>query len=141
MISRKRDEVIKQSFSMQKVPTHGLDAIVIGSGIGGLSTAAIMAKAGKKVLVLEQHDQAGGCCHSFIDKGYEFDVGIHYVGLLGPKNLNKTFVDQICDGQLEWNLMHEDFDVVSIGYGEDNKYVSKIKLIEFFLRYVIYIVV
>ena len=54
---------------MQKVPQNGLDAIIIGSGIGGLSTAAIMAKAGKKVLVLEQHDQAGGCCHTFIDKG------------------------------------------------------------------------
>ena len=34
-----------------------LDAIVIGSGIGGLSTAALLSKAGKKVLVLEQHDQ------------------------------------------------------------------------------------
>jgi 2-polyprenyl-6-methoxyphenol hydroxylase-like FAD-dependent oxidoreductase len=35
----------------------GLDAIIIGSGIGGLATAAILSKAGKKVLVLEQHDQ------------------------------------------------------------------------------------
>ena len=69
IIFRQRDEVLKQSFSMQKVPKDGLDAITIGSGIGGLSTAAIMAKAGKKVLVLEQHDQAGGCCHTFIDKG------------------------------------------------------------------------
>ena len=48
---------------------------MIGSGIGGLSTATILAKAGKKVLVLEQHDQAGGCCHTYIDKGFEFDVG------------------------------------------------------------------
>ncbi len=41
---------------MSKVPDD-LDAIVIGSGMGGLSTAAILSKAGKKVLVLEQHDQ------------------------------------------------------------------------------------
>jgi len=118
---RQRDDVLKQSFSMKKVPQDGLDAIIIGSGIGGLSTAAIMAKAGKKVLVLEQHDQAGGCCHSFIDKGYEFDVGIHYIGQLGHTNLNKTFVDQICDGQLEWNRLHEDYDVVSIGYGDEKR--------------------
>jgi all-trans-retinol 13,14-reductase len=53
---KKRDAVLKQSFTAEKVP-EDLDAIVIGSGIGGLTTAAIMAKSGKKVLVLEQHDQ------------------------------------------------------------------------------------
>lgn len=52
-----------------------MDVIVIGSGIGGLTAAATLAKAGKKVLVLEQHDQAGGCCHTYIEKGFEFDVG------------------------------------------------------------------
>ena len=51
-----------------QIPSH-LDAIIIGSGIGGMTTGAIMAKAGRRVLVLEQHDQAGGCCHSFLDKG------------------------------------------------------------------------
>ena len=51
-----------------QVPEH-LDAIIIGSGIGAMTTGAIMAKSGKRVLLLEQHDQAGGCCHSFIDKG------------------------------------------------------------------------
>ena len=68
-------------------------------------SGALMAKAGKKVLILEQHDQAGGCCHTFIDKGYEFDVGIHYIGKMGHPNINKTYMDQICDGQLEWKEM------------------------------------
>ena len=76
---KQRDKVLKQSFNIKLVPDKP-DAIVIGSGIGGLSTAAILAKTGRKVLVLEQHDQAGGCCHTFIDHGYEFDVGIHYIG-------------------------------------------------------------
>ena len=59
---------------MKRLPENP-DAIVVGSGIGGLTAATALAKAGKKVLVLEQHDQAGGCCHTFIEKGFEFDVG------------------------------------------------------------------
>ena len=64
-----RDAVLKQAFHPNKVLGEKWDAIVIGSGMGGLTTASIMAKTGKKVLVLEQHDQAGGCCHTYIDKG------------------------------------------------------------------------
>ena len=83
---------------------------MIGSGIGGMTTAVLMSKVGKKVLILEQHDQAGGCCHTFIDKGYEFDVGIHYIGEISKGELNRTLVDQITDGQLgkfAENFYHE----------------------------------
>ena len=55
----------------EKVPSE-LDAIVIGSGIGGLSVAALLSKVGQRVLVLEQHDVAGGCTHTFADKGQGF---------------------------------------------------------------------
>ena len=59
---------------MDRVPP-ALDAVVIGSGMGGLTAAALLSKAGKRVIVLEQHDQAGGCTHTFENKGFEFDVG------------------------------------------------------------------
>lgn len=61
-------------FRLDRVPP-ALDALVIGSGIGGLTAAALLSKAGKRVVVLEQHDQAGGCTHTFQNKGFEFDVG------------------------------------------------------------------
>lgn len=54
-----------------------VDIVVIGSGIGGLTSAALLAKAGKSVLVVEQHDRPGGYAHSFKRKRYVFDSGVH----------------------------------------------------------------
>src|SRR5438552_3885568 len=65
-------------------PTMDVDAIVIGSGAGGLAAALAMQQAGKRVLVLEQHYLPGGWCHSFDLGGYRFSPGVHYVGELAP---------------------------------------------------------
>ncbi|MNQ63126.1 Phytoene desaturase (lycopene-forming) [compost metagenome] len=58
------------------------DTIIIGSGVGGLSTAICLAREGQKVLVLEQHYVPGGWSHSFTLNKQRFSPGVHYVGLL-----------------------------------------------------------
>ncbi|XP_052467048.1 inactive all-trans-retinol 13,14-reductase [Carassius gibelio] len=117
---RKRDKVLKQGFTKEKIPKN-LDAVVIGSGIGGMAAAATMAKAGKRVLVLEQHDVAGGCCHTFTEKGFEFDVGLHYFGQLHENGLLKVAMDQITEGQMEYVELPQHFDSIVIGDSEKRR--------------------
>lgn len=111
MTKEDRDAVIKNGYSAQKLADR-YDAVIIGSGIGGLVAAAILARAGKKVLVLEQHDQAGGCCHTFHEKGFEFDTGIHYIGEMRNNTALKFLCDQLTDGKLQWANVCDDFDTV-----------------------------
>jgi len=65
------------------------DAIVIGSGIGGLVAASLLARYGKDVLVCESHSIAGGAAHSFSRQGFQFDSGpSFYCGLSDRHSLN-----------------------------------------------------
>jgi phytoene desaturase len=69
------------------------DTIVIGSGAGGLATALCLARAGQKVLVLEQHYVPGGWCHSFYLKGQRFSPGVHYLGLMNPGSSSSNLLE------------------------------------------------
>ncbi|KAL6476691.1 hypothetical protein MHYP_G00151900 [Metynnis hypsauchen] len=117
---KEKNKVLKQGFLTSKVP-QDLDAIVIGSGVGGLGVAALLAKIGKKVLVLEQHDRAGGCCHTFSEKGFEFDVGIHYIGDMLENEMFRCIVDQMTNGQLQWEAMDNPYEEVVLGPLENRR--------------------
>ncbi|ERH18090.1 oxidoreductase NAD-binding domain protein [Actinomyces johnsonii F0510] len=87
------------------------DVIVIGSGIGGLTTAGLLARAaGKRVLVLERHTEPGGLTHTFRRDGASWDVGVHYIGQVGPGSRARAYFDYLSGGELEWNRMPDAYD-------------------------------
>ncbi len=91
--------------------TSGYDAIIIGSGIGGLTAAGLIAGvAGKKVLVLEKHTTPGGLTHVFRRDGAAWDVGLHYVGQMAPGSQFRSLFDYLSGGALQWNAMPDIFE-------------------------------
>ncbi|MBD1805988.1 FAD-dependent oxidoreductase [Microcoleus sp. FACHB-SPT15] len=74
-----------------------LDVIVIGSGIGGLTAGALLARYGKAVLVCESHAIAGGAAHSFHRRGFEFDSGPSFYCGLGKQRPSLNPLRQVLD--------------------------------------------
>lgn len=107
----------------QNLDFSGLDHIVIGSGMGGLTAATWLAKAGKKVAIFEKHYVPGGFTHSFKRKdGFQWDVGVHYVGNMAEDSSLRGFFDFLTDGKLAWESMGEIYDVANI---EGSEYIFK----------------
>ncbi len=89
--------------------------LIIGSGIGALTTAAWLAKAGYKVAVLEQHYVPGGFMHTFKrKKGFKWDVGVHYIGGMGENDGLKKIFDYLANDKLNWDYIGETYDVANI---------------------------
>ena len=80
-----------------RVTVREYDIIVIGSGIGGLTAASLLAKSGKSVLVLEAHDRPGGYAHGFKRKKYQFDSGVHLISGCGKEGY--------CGGQVIYKTL------------------------------------
>ncbi|CAK4086745.1 unnamed protein product [Aphanomyces euteiches] len=112
-VSMNDEELIKQGFAAKRIP-QDIDIIVIGSGMGGLTVAATLAKEGKRVLVLEQHDVAGGNTHTFEEKGYEFDTGFHYIGgnLESKAFPSRKVFDYLSNDRIEFQRLGDVVDLV-----------------------------
>ena len=99
-----------------------VDVAVIGCGLGGLSTAAYLAKAGLKVAALDAHYVAGGCGTVFSrgpsEARYHFDVGLHYVGDCGPDGGIPTVLREVGADPVEFLPMDPDgFDTIILPGG------------------------
>ena len=105
-----------QSYKKSPKLAEAYDAILIGTGIGCLCAGALLSKTGKKVLLLERHYTAGGFTHVFKRKGFEWDVGIHYIGeVQRPNSVLRKLFDYVSDKELQWDDMGEIYDRVILG--------------------------
>lgn len=86
------------------------DTIVIGSGMGGMACGAALAKFGKRVLILEQHYVPGGFTHTFSRKGFKWDVGVHCVGEMGPRDVPGRLLSWLSDGAIRWEPMGKTYE-------------------------------
>ncbi|MBX3239225.1 MAG: NAD(P)/FAD-dependent oxidoreductase [Chitinophagaceae bacterium] len=93
------------------------DAVIVGSGIGGLVCGTVLAKEGYRVCVLEKNKQVGGSLQTFSRDKVIFDSGVHYVGGLDEgQNLNRIFNYLGIMDQMKLQRMDEDgFDRILIG--------------------------
>lgn len=84
------------------IPDGPWDAVVIGTGMGGMTAAALLGKLGKRVLALEQHNIPGGFTQTFKRPGYRWDVGVHIVGEMTERSYPGRVLRDLTDGRLEW---------------------------------------
>src|SRR5262245_5514550 len=63
--------------------TSHYDTVIVGGGIGGLVCGTQLAQLGKRTLIVDRSAQVGGCCSSFTQKGFTFDVAVHHISGCG----------------------------------------------------------
>lgn len=92
------------------IPDGPWDYVVIGTGMGGMTSAATLAKLGKKVLVIERHAIPGGFTQTFKRPGYQWDVGVHIVGEMSDQSYPGRLLTDLTGGALEWEPVGQIYD-------------------------------
>jgi all-trans-retinol 13,14-reductase len=100
-----------------KKRSDGFDAIVVGSGIGGLACACALTRSGLKVLVLERHSAAGGLTQTFSRKGFTWAVGLHYLGEMGEGGSARKVLDWLSGGAIRFVPSGPVYDTVHLPGG------------------------
>ena len=100
-----------------KKSSDGFDAIVIGSGIGGLACACALTRSGLQVLVLERHSTAGGLTQTFSRKGFTWAVGLHYLGNMGEGDSARKVLDWLSGGAIRFVPSGPVYDTVHLPGG------------------------
>jgi all-trans-retinol 13,14-reductase len=95
------------------------DAIVIGSGMGGMTTAAALSRFDYRVLLLEQAPMIGGLTHSFSRDGFSWDVGLHYCGTFGHDQVAGRILDWLSDGAITFQSVGTVYDTLHFPDGFD----------------------
>jgi len=102
-----------------KSSTNTFDVIVIGSGMGGMTTATALSRMGHKVLLLEQAQAIGGLTHSFTREGFSWDVGLHYCGIFGHDQFAGRILDWLSGGSIEFHSIGTVYDTLHFPEGFD----------------------
>ncbi len=93
------------------------DVIIIGAGLGGLTAGAKLAKEGKAVLLLEQHDRPGGCATTFKRREFTMEVGLHEMDGLHPGDMkNRVFADLGISDRVEFLPVPEFYRFINDRY-------------------------
>jgi all-trans-retinol 13,14-reductase len=90
--------------------------IIIGSGLGGLSTGVILAKNGYEVTILEQASQVGGCLQCFTRDGVKFETGMHFIGSLDDDQVLSHYLNYLeIKDKITFNRLDtQAYDVVAL---------------------------
>lgn len=118
VIPKEKEDHDVSSTSFRKDKNNKHDVIIVGAGIGGLTAGALLAKWGKRVLVLEQHDKPGGFCtsweryvkHKNKKLRFVFDAGVHDIAFFGQYSQVSQLMRELnIENRIEWMRMDQEY--------------------------------